>query len=71
MINTLINKLCSFFILWISNPSENHKEKEDAIEKEYWVCYKIPLVAHVEVVFEEARRCDGRPRYDHKTEADP
>ena len=46
------------FILLISNPSENHKEKEDAIEKEYWVCYKIPLVAHVEIVFEEARRCN-------------
>ena len=60
-----------FHSLDFQSPSENHKEKEDAIEKEYWVCYKIPLVAHVEVVFEEARRCDGRPRYDHKTEADP
>ena len=59
------------FISFISNSSEKHEEKEDAIEEEYWVCYKIPLIAHVEVVFEEAGRCDCRPRYYHKTEANP
>ena len=58
-------------ISFISSSSEKHEEKEDAIEKEYWVCYKIPLVGHVEIVFEEAGRCDCRPCYDHKTESDP
>ena len=52
----------------LSSNSEYDQEQEYAIEKEYWVCYEVSLVLHLETILEEARGCQRWPENDEDTE---